>query len=137
MAAPAANANLFVIYLGEFFPHAKDPLPRALILTALVGLLTFINIRGVRAGTQVSNFFTAAKLVPLFAVIVLGLFVLHNHHWNVVSPVIASTGIHSWLTALLLLVFAYGGFETALAPMSEAKNPRRDAPFALFTARRG
>ena len=35
---------------------------------------------------------------------------------------------------MLLLVFAYGGFETALAPMSEAKNPRRDAPFALFTA---
>jgi len=35
---------------------------------------------------------------------------------------------------ILLLVFAYGGFETALAPMSEAKNPRRDAPFALFTA---
>ena len=29
VAAPAANANLFVIYLGEFFPHAKDPLPRA------------------------------------------------------------------------------------------------------------
>jgi len=43
----AANANLFVIYLSEFWPHAKDPLPRALVLTALVGLLTFINIRGV------------------------------------------------------------------------------------------
>ena len=32
------------------------------------------------------------------------------------------------------LVFAYGGFETALTPLSEAKNPRRDAAFALFTA---
>jgi len=39
-----------------------------------------------------------------------------------------------WLKSMLLLVFAYGGFETALAPMSEAKDPRRDAPFALFTA---
>ena len=38
------------------------------------------------------------------------------------------------MKAVLLLVFAYGGFETALAPMSEAKDPRRDAPFALFTA---
>ena len=38
------------------------------------------------------------------------------------------------MKAALLLVFAYGGFETALAPMSEAKNPRRDAPFALFIA---
>jgi APA family basic amino acid/polyamine antiporter len=134
VAAPAANANLFVIYLGEFFPHAKDPLPRALILTALVGFLTFINIRGVRAGAQVSNLFTAAKLIPLFAVIVLGLFVLHNHHWNIAAVPITSPETGQWLKAVLLLVFAYGGFETALAPMSEAKDPRRDAPFALFAA---
>jgi len=134
VAAPAANANLFVIYVGEFFPHARDPLPRAIILTALVGLLTFVNIRGVRGGAQVSNLFTAAKLVPLFAVIVLGLLVLQRHHWVIASAPVTSASANQWLKAMLLLVFAYGGFETALAPMSEAKNPRRDAPFALFTA---
>ena len=134
VAAPAANANLFVIYLGEFFPHGKDPIPRALILTGLVGLLAFINIRGVRAGAQVSNLFTAAKLLPLFAVIILGLFVLHRHHWAMANASTASASVDQWMKAVLLLIFAYGGFETALAPMSEAKNPRRDAPFALFTA---
>ncbi len=133
VAAPAANANLFVIYLGEFWPHAKDPLPRALILTLLVGVLGFINVRGVRAGTQVSNFFTAAKLLPLFAVIVMGLFVLHSHPaTNSVAPLAITTS--QWLKAVLLLVFAYGGFETALVPMGEAKAPRRDAPFALLAA---
>jgi APA family basic amino acid/polyamine antiporter len=134
VAAPAANANLFVIYLGEFFPHAKDPLPRAIVLTVLVGVLTFINLRGVRAGAQVSNLFTAAKLVPLFAVIFMGLFVLQQHHWTIAATPIAAPSASQWLKAMLLLVFAYGGFETALAPMSEAKNPRRDAPFALLTA---
>jgi basic amino acid/polyamine antiporter, APA family len=134
VAAPAANANLFVIYLGEFFPHAKDPLPRALILTLLIGVLAFINVRGVRAGARVSNLFTAAKLVPLFAVIVLGMLVLQSHHWKTATASVAEPGTNQWMKALLLLVFAYGGFETALAPMSEAKNPRRDAPFALFTA---
>src|ERR1700677_3512086 len=133
VAAPAANANLFVIYLVEFWPHAKDPVPRAIILTALVGLLSFINIRGVRGGAQVSNLFTAAKLIPLFAVIVLGVFVLAHHHWQMATASVSPSS-NQWLKAVLLLVFAYGGFETALAPMSEAKNPRRDAPFALFTA---
>jgi len=134
VAAPAANANLFVIYLGEFFPHARDPLPRALILTLLVGVLALINVLGVRAGTQVSNFFTAAKLVPLFAVIGLELFVLHAHPPAISPAAPANFTTSQWLKAVLLLVFAYGGFETALAPMSEAKDPRRDAPFALFTA---
>jgi amino acid transporter len=35
--------------------------------------------------------------------------------------------------AVLLLVFAFGGFESALTPMGEAKDPQRDAPFALFS----
>ena len=132
VAAPAANANLFVTYLGFFWPHATDRLPRTLILTILVGALAFINVRGVRAGAQVSNFFTAAKLVPLFAVIGLGLFVLHARPAAIGTA--APATVSQWLKALLLLVFAYGGFETALAPMGEAKAPRRDAPFALFTA---
>jgi APA family basic amino acid/polyamine antiporter len=134
VAAPAANANLFVIYLGEFWPHARDPLPRALILTILVGALALINVRGVRAGTRVSNFFTAAKLLPLFAVIGMGLFVLRAHPGGTSTGASAAVTTSQWLNAVLLLVFAYGGFETALAPMSEAKDPRRDAPFALFTA---
>jgi basic amino acid/polyamine antiporter, APA family len=134
VAAPAANANLFVIYLGEFFPHAKDPLPRAVILTVLVGVLAFINVRGVRAGAQVSNLFTAAKLIPLGGVIVLGLFVLARQHWQIASATPVFPNASEWMKAVLLLVFAYGGFETALAPMSEAKDPRRDAPFGLFMA---
>jgi len=134
VAAPAANANLFVIYLAEFWPRARDPLPRALIITVLIGILAFINVCGVRAGTQVSNLFTAAKLVPLFAVIVLGVLVLATHRMPASAPSPVTPGAGEWLKAVLLIVFFYGGFETALAPMSEAKNPRRDAPFALFTA---
>jgi amino acid transporter len=36
------------------------------------------------------------------------------------------------MKAMLLGVFAFGGFETALTPMGEARNPRRDTVFALF-----
>jgi amino acid transporter len=134
VAAPAANANLFVIYLAEFWPHARDPLARALILTALVGVLALINLLGVREGALVSNLFTAAKLVPLLAVIVLGMVFMLTRHPSISNGSSVPYSAGAWLNAILLLVFAYGGFETALAPMSEARNPRRDAPFALFAA---
>jgi APA family basic amino acid/polyamine antiporter len=133
LAAPAANANLFVIYLGEFWPRANQPLPRLLILTVLIGILALINYRGVRAGTQVSNAFTVAKLVPLAIVIVGGIFYLFRAH-QVITPSPSSGGAGAWLKAMLLLVFAYGGFETALTPMAEAKDPRRDTVLALFIA---
>ncbi len=133
LAAPAATADLFVIYCGEFWPHAKEPLPRFLLLTFLYGILTLINYRGVRVSTQVSNVFTVAKLVPLFLVAIAGtLYLVAGHQAAPILP--GGAGAGAWLKACLLLVFAYGGFETALTPLSEAKNPRRDAAFALFMA---
>jgi amino acid transporter len=129
-AAPAANANLFVSYLAEFWPAAKES--RSLILTALVGLLALINILGVRQGTRASNVLTVAKILPLLMVILAGaaVTIFHPAPMGATVPVAGSV----WLKAMLMLVFAYGGFETALAPMSEARNPRRDAGFALFAA---
>lgn len=90
IAAPAANANLFVIYLGEFWPHAKDPIPRLIILTLLIGILTLINYRGVRAGARVSDVFTLAKLLPLGIVIVGGaVYLMATHHAAVAAPTVA------------------------------------------------
>jgi basic amino acid/polyamine antiporter, APA family len=132
VAAPAATANLFVIYLGEFWPKAAMPLPRFFILTSLYGILTLINYRGVRASTHVSNVFTVAKLVPLFVVAIAGAFYLMAGH-GVTTLLTMRADRSAWQKAALLLVFAYGGFETALTPLSEAKDPRRDAVFALFT----
>src|ERR1700676_2379372 len=131
-AAPAANANLFVIYLAEFWPAAKEPWPRFVILTLLVGLLALINIRGARQGTAVSNVFTVAKILPLLMVVSAGaaVTIIHPAPWGGAGPIAASV----WMKAMVLLFFFYGGFESALAPMSEAKNPGRDAGFALFVA---
>jgi basic amino acid/polyamine antiporter, APA family len=131
-AAPAANANLFVIYLTEFWPAAKQPWPRFVILTLLVGLLALINLRGARQATAVSNVFTVAKILPLLMVVLAGAAVtlIHPAPWGAAVAIPTS----AWMKAMVLLIFAYGGFETAVAPMGEAKNPARDAAFALFVA---
>ena len=132
LSAPAANANLFVIYLREFWPRSNDPLPRFLILTVLVGVLAFVNYRGVRNGAIVSNLFSIAKILPLVLVIVSGILYIFTHHPSGTGPI--ATSSNAWLKTLLLMVFAYGGFESALAPMGEAKNPRRDVAFGIFGA---
>jgi amino acid transporter len=130
LTASAANANLFVIYLAEFWAPANGRVPRVLIITILVGMLAAVNFRGVSAGTQISNIFIVAKLLPLTLFVMLGVFFLHAGSFRV-----GTTAPHgAWLDAILVLVFAYGGFEAALFPMSEAKNPQRDVPFSLFTA---
>ena len=128
--APAANANLFVSYLAEFWPGAKDA--RLLILTLLVGGLALINILGVRQGARASNVLTVAKILPLLMVILAGAAVTIFHPAPMPPPVAMESKV--WLNALLVLVFAFGGFESALAPMGEARSPKRDVGFALLMA---
>jgi len=133
LTAPAANADLFVTYLGEFWPHSTQPIPKLVILTLLIGLLALVNYLGVRQGTQISNIFTVAKLVPLAVVCFAGVFYLISAH-RVIPATTSPANSASWFKAVLLLIFAYGGFEGALIPVGEAKDPRRDVTFALFAA---
>jgi basic amino acid/polyamine antiporter, APA family len=133
LTACAANANLFVIYLAEFWPAAKTPVHRVVVLTLLVGVLAAVNYTGVRRGTTQSNLFTAAKLVTLGTFIVAGALYLAIGRNTVILAAPGGPPV-KWIPPVLLLMFAYGGFETALMPGGEAKDPRRDYPFALFVA---
>ena len=133
LTACAANANLFVTYLAEFWPHATRPAMKLAILTLLIGILAAINFRGVKAGTHVSTSFTVAKLASLGFVILAGGFYLLTHHPAPVEAVL-NPGASQWARAIVLLIFAYGGFEAALISAGEAKDPRRDLPFGLFAA---
>lgn len=133
LTACAANADLFVTYLGEFWPRATQSVPKLAILTLLIGVLAVINFFGVRAGTHVSNAFTVGKLASLGLVCVAGAAYLISNH-RIVPPATTSAHADSWVRAIALLIFAYGGFEAALISAGEARNPRRDVPFGLFAA---
>jgi len=128
LTSAGAVLNLFVTYLGEFWSAATTPLIRALIMSALVGGLALVNYRGVRAGAGVSNFFTITKVGALGLFIIAGLLLVK--HTTPATPAVAPTA-GAWTDALIALVFAFGGFESALIPAAEAKDPRRDTPFAL------
>jgi amino acid transporter len=81
---------------------------------------------------MLSNLLTVAKLLPLVLLITVGLLQFGQHFTLIHRGEIASPGIGAWLSALLLLIFAYGGSEGAVIPVGEVKDPRRTVPFGLF-----
>lgn len=135
LTAAAANTNLFATYLAEFWPAAAGGVPRLLVMTLLVAVPLVINYRGVKSGARMSNIFIIAKLMPLTLAAILGLIFIRGGLSSMPlhpQTILASSSLGSWMDAILVLVFAYGGFEVGLFPMGEAKNPRRDVPFALL-----
>lgn len=131
VSSGAAVANVFLDYLARFFSHAKEPLTRLAILTILIGGLALINIRGVKMGTWVSNLFAIGKLAPLLILVAGGLFFIHSHP-SPVAAVALSDSFNSWLSAILLLIYAFTGFESALIPGGEVSKPSRDIPVAIL-----
>jgi len=130
LTACAGSADLFVDYLAGFAPDVALPVPRFGVITILFGILATVNYRGVRAGTVISTASVTAKLTAMGVLCATGTYYLLSHPG--IHPVPSPAPLGHWLNAILLLFFAYGGYETALSAGGEVGNPRRDAPFAVF-----
>jgi basic amino acid/polyamine antiporter, APA family len=132
IAAASGTANLFTTYLGQIVPSATQPLYRAAILTLLVAVLAAVNYIGVKSGARLSDFFTATKVLLLVIFILAGLGWMYIHGAVSQAPLPHAFGATDWLEAVLVLVYAYGGFEAVLLATGEFRDPRRDAPAALL-----
>ena len=137
IAAPAAAANLFCSYLSEFFPAVGSRSGELLTLALLIGHLALLNYVGVRSGQRVSNFFTSVKVGFLLFFVLAGAIAWFARPAVRVPFSVAPASPNDWFVAMLLLVYAYGGFEGALFVGGETKNPKRDMPSALLTALAG
>ena len=131
MGTSAAAANLFTTYLAAYLPFAAAPAGRAAVITTLFLFLALANCLGVRVGANLSSIFTVAKLLPLGLLIALGSVYFFHQPQTFSHAHPAPPGISPWVDAMLLLAFAYAGFENALLPAGEVKDPQRTVPFAL------
>jgi basic amino acid/polyamine antiporter, APA family len=134
IAAPAAAANLIWTYAAKFFPALENTPGKFLVLFLLVGHLAAFNCYGVKLGQNLSNLFTGIKVGFLLAFVSAGGWALAARPELRVPLTLPASSAKTWVETMLLLVYAYGGFEGALFLGGESKNPKRDTPIALLSA---
>lgn len=126
----AGVVTLFAGSVGALIPALSGWSGRFVLMFLIYATLAWINIRGVKAGARTVAGVTIAKLIPLFAFVLIGFFFIRP-------------GGLSWPgwpdgkalgETVLLLMFAFVGIEVALVPSGEVKNPSRTVPRAIFTA---
>jgi amino acid transporter len=125
----AANTNLLVTYASWYWPSLNSGWTRAAGIIAVVVSLTALNIIGVRRGMIAIYVLTFLKILPLFLLILLGL--PHLGPENLISAELPSPGTLG--ETILILLYAFVGFEGAVVPAGEGRNPRRDIPRALIS----
>lgn len=126
----AALINLLVTYLSVFSDWFTLPSSRIISILCISIFLAYINHIGVKNSTRVSNFFTIAKVLTLLLFIIAGMFYIEPANFEIKQ----TPGFASFSSTVLLLIFAFGGFESVLVNTGEVKNPAKSLPFALLLA---
>lgn len=122
--------NLMVVYLSIFSPAFQQPIVRVIAIAVASLLLAVANYIGVKDSVRLNNILTVGKLLPLLLFIVVGFFFLKPELLQTQMPF----ELDGFSRSVMLLIFAFGGFESILVNTGEIKEPRKHLPFALLTA---
>jgi basic amino acid/polyamine antiporter, APA family len=127
MTAFAANSTVMAIYLGSIWPWFAEGIGRALVIIAVCTALTWANYVGVRDGVRTIGVFTIFKIMPLLLLILIGLpYVSGDILFPAILPTIEDPG-----STMLLLIYAYVGFEAGTITAGETNRPRYTLPRVL------
>lgn len=126
-------------HLGRFLPgtdpsQAGNAAGKLIAIVALAGL-TVINCLGVRAGTAVQTTLTVLKMLAIAGLVGCGLFLLKPASGADVTVAADASGfsaVRQFGAAMVPVLFAYGGWQTAAFIGGEVKNPRRNLPLGLI-----
>lgn len=123
----AALMNIIADSLALLFPDLGHRLVRAGLFLVLTGWMIMINVRGAKQGIGMVKMITILKLLPLFGLIVFGFSYVKatNLRWDQV-PSLKTFG-----DTVLILFFAFAGFETCLGASGEFRNPKRTVPLGI------
>ena len=105
-----------------------------IVAVVLMAILTAVNFLGVKMLAATNSAMTWWKIaVPLLTILVLALFNFHGSNFTAADG-FNPNGLHGILLAVATsgIIFSYLGFEQADQLAGEAKNPKKDIPFAII-----
>lgn len=145
VTAFAANLSLMVATIAFFWPPAASGPVRALLLLTICAGFAALNARGGSSAIRGLSLLTVLKLLPLLLLIGAGVWLLGTGQIEPAAslqpapPEAAAEDKGASVLAgldlgavILLVIYAYVGFESGLVPAGEARHPARDMPRALI-----
>ena len=128
----AASAVTFAGYLQRLNPGWQPN--EQLAAAGTLAFLTIVNCFGVRAGSNVQNFFMVLKIAAIAALIAAGLFAPPAS--AAAAPVPGFSNDFDMLgamgVAMIPVLFAYSGWQTSSFMTGELKEPQRTLPLGML-----
>ena len=122
----------FVAYLDFFIPNMSQTL-QIIIKILFVLFLTLVNYYGVRQAGKVNDILTILKIAPILILTIAGIayFIIKPSLLIANFTPIAPLGLSGIGSAIVLIFWAYVGFELVTVPSDEIINSKRTIPLAI------
>jgi amino acid transporter len=122
----------FVQYFAALVPGVSDG-GKILLKAAFIALVIVSNVVGIKKAGRVNDLLTIAKLSPLILIVLGGIVLL------ALQPVRISTNLNPFFAgdapafgqALVLIFWAYAGFELSTLPADEVRRPEKTIPRSI------
>jgi APA family basic amino acid/polyamine antiporter len=128
----AAVTVTFARYLLEL---TGWPISEKVVVVATLAILTLVNCLGVKLGSRVQSVLMVLKIAAIALLIFAGLFLVRSEH-ALLHPVLDRPLSLDLLTAIgaamVPVLFAFGGWQTANFIAAEIKEPRKNLSRALI-----
>lgn len=122
----AANLNVLIAYLARWWTGADGGLARIALMLAVVAGFAAVNVVGVRSAMRVLGGLTFLKTVPLVLLAVAALVIAGVPSPGPLPPL---SGVEA---GVLIVFYAFVGFENASVTAGETKNSEKTLPRALL-----
>ena len=121
------------IICGRYFRELTGlAVPEQVVAGVTLGVLTLVNCMGVRAGSNLQSALMITKLAAIAMLIGVGYGMVTPATTMVSSNPVDTGGSVGLATAMVPVLFAYGGWQTASFVSGEMRDPRRDLPRGLL-----
>jgi amino acid transporter len=122
-------AVLFSDYLAIYFPSLTR-WRHYLVSVALIALLAYINMRGIRMVGVVSTILEFSVLLPVLLLCLIAATQWHHNPFHPLAPPHVPP-FQVFGVGLALGLWLYSGYEQCSSVAEEIENPQRSYPFAL------
>lgn len=128
-------AAVSITFARYFLELTGMHMPDWIVATTALAILTLINCLGVKTGGRTQSALMVMKIVAIAALVIVGLVWAGKHvpteHMTTTAAE-RDWSLTSFGAAMVPVLFAYGGWQTANFLAAEVKEPRKNLPRGLL-----
>jgi APA family basic amino acid/polyamine antiporter len=122
-------AAVSITFARYFVELVHIGVPDWMVAVVALGILTLVNCLGVKTGGRTQSTLMVLKILAISGLVLAGLLTARHS-----EPQLATTGtsLGSFGVAMVPVLFAYGGWQTANFIAAEVKDPKKNLPRGLL-----